>query len=35
MGKNKKVWKIFLKLQNEAISGLQIGASFRDFKIGQ
>ena len=35
MGKNRKVEKLFCGLQNEAISGLQIGASFRDFKLGQ
>ena len=33
--KNRKVEKLFWGLQNEAITGLQIRASFRDFKLGQ
>ena len=35
MGKNRNVEKLFWGLQNEAISGLQIRASFRDFKLEQ
>ena len=35
MGKSEKVGKKFSRLQNGAKRGLQIGAGFRDYKLGQ
>ena len=34
-GKKQKSGKNFSSVQNRAIRGLQIGASFRDYKLGQ
>ena len=35
MKKKRKSRKKFFRLQNEAIRELQIGADFRDYKLGQ
>ena len=35
MGKKRKSGKKFSGFQNRAIRGLQIGAGFRDYKLGQ
>ena len=35
MGKSEKVGKSFSRLQNGAKRGLQIGAGFMDYKLGQ